>query len=135
MAYLLDTNIWLERLLDQDRAKEVGRFLDAIPGDELGITDFSLHSIGVTLGRLKRTDLLISFVRDVSADGGASLVRLLPEDTAEVVAVMGRFSLDFDDAYQYVAAARHHMTLVSFDSDFDRTDVGRKTPADVLKTI
>ena len=25
--YLLDTNIWLERLLNQDRSSDVGRFL------------------------------------------------------------------------------------------------------------
>lgn len=27
--YLVDTNIWLERLLDQERSAEVGRFLFA----------------------------------------------------------------------------------------------------------
>jgi hypothetical protein len=43
-----------------------------------------------------------------------------------------RFRLDFDDAYQYVAAEKHDLTLVSFDADFDRTDRGRKTPVDVL---
>ena len=43
--------------------------------------------------------------------------------------------LDFDDAYQYVAAETHNLTLVSFDADFDRTERGRKTPADVLKEL
>ncbi|MBN2466385.1 PIN domain-containing protein [candidate division WOR-3 bacterium] len=46
--------------------------------------------------------------------------------------VRKRFKLDIDDAYQYVAAKRHDLTLVSFDADFDRTDRGRKTPADIL---
>jgi hypothetical protein len=45
---------------------------------------------------------------------------------------MRGFNLDFDDAYQYVAAEKHDLTLVSFDADFDRTDRGRKTPADIL---
>lgn len=40
--------------------------------------------------------------------------------------------LDFDDAYQYVIAKRDHLTLVSFDADFDRSDLERKTPAQVL---
>jgi len=26
--YLIDTNVWLERLLDQDRADEVAKFFD-----------------------------------------------------------------------------------------------------------
>ena len=42
--YLVDTNIWLERLLEQARAEEVGRFLAQIPSDQLFITDFSFHS-------------------------------------------------------------------------------------------
>nr|HID14904.1 PIN domain-containing protein [Anaerolineae bacterium] len=42
------------------------------------------------------------------------------------------FRLDFDDAYQYVAAEEYGLTLVSFDTDFDRTERGRKTPAQVL---
>jgi hypothetical protein len=43
-----------------------------------------------------------------------------------------RLHLDFDDAYQYVAAEKHDLTLISFDADFDRTERGRKTPADIL---
>jgi len=37
--YLVDTNVWLERLLDQERSEEVGRFLDRVPSDRLFITD------------------------------------------------------------------------------------------------
>ena len=36
------------------------------------------------------------------------------------------------DAYDYVAAEKHDLVLVSFDSDFDRTELGRKTPGEVL---
>ena len=44
---------------------------------------------------------------------------------------MQRFNLDFDDAYQYVAAEKFNLEIVSFDSDFDRTERGRKTPDQV----
>jgi len=47
--------------------------------------------------------------------------------------VAQRFGLDFDDAYQYVVAARYGLTIISFDTDFDRTEKGRKTPKDLLK--
>jgi predicted nucleic acid-binding protein len=50
-----------------------------------------------------------------------------------VVGVMATFGLDFDDAYQYVAAEREQATLVSFDKDFDKTEQGRQTPGQVLK--
>jgi predicted nucleic acid-binding protein len=39
------------------------------------------------------------------------------------------FHLDFDDAYQYAAAFHHDLVLISFDSDFDKTKLGRKTPS------
>lgn len=43
------------------------------------------------------------------------------------------YGLDFDDAYQYAVAEKHNLTLVSFDKDFDRTERGRKTPAEILE--
>jgi len=60
------------------------------------------------------------------------LINLEPQDTQNLVAVMNQFNLDFDDAYQYVAAERHNLTLVSFDNDFNRTTRGKRTPAEIL---
>jgi predicted nucleic acid-binding protein len=59
--YLVDTNIWLERLLDQERSAEVARFLVLVPTDQLCMSDFSLHSIGVILHRLGRSSVLLDF--------------------------------------------------------------------------
>ncbi|MGA3324644.1 MAG: hypothetical protein ABSF45_09225 [Terriglobia bacterium] len=41
-------------------------------------------------------------------------------------------NLFFDDAYQYSAAQRHGLRIVSFDADFDRTTEGRLLPTDAL---
>jgi len=131
--YLVDTNIWLERLLDQERSEEVGSFLAQISSDLLFMTDFTFHSIGIVLSRLKRTDVLLKFVHDAFIEGDVSIVHFGPEDIAAVVETMQKFGLDFDDAYQYVAAERHNLIVVSFDSDFDRTERGRKTPADLIQ--
>ena len=130
--YLVDTNVWLELMLEQARSEEVGQFLSQIPSEYLFITDFSFHSIGVILRRLNRLELLLSFVQDVFIDGSVVLINLEPQDTQNLVAVMNQFNLDFDDAYQYVAAERHNLTLVSFDNDFNRTTRGKRTPAEIL---
>jgi predicted nucleic acid-binding protein len=45
---------------------------------------------------------------------------------------MKEYGLDFDDAYQYVAARNNDLILVSFDKDFDSTDMRRRTPAMIL---
>jgi hypothetical protein len=131
--YLLDTNIWLERMLDQARSEEVGRLLDQVPADQLFMTDFSLHSIGVILHRLNRQNEFLGFVQDVFIDGGVALVTLESVDMERLVAVINDFGLDFDDAYQYVAAERYEVELVSFDGDFDGTERGRVTPGDIVE--
>ena len=131
--YLVDTNVWLERLLDQEKSCEIGRFLDQISSDQLFITDFSFYSIGIVLSRLNCLDAFLQFVRDAFIDGDVSIVRLSPEDMAKVVDAMQKFNLGFDDAYQYVVAERYGLTVISFDADFDRTERGRKTPKDLLE--
>ncbi|MDI6810798.1 MAG: PIN domain-containing protein [archaeon] len=47
--------------------------------------------------------------------------------------IANRFHLDFDDAYQYTVAEKHDLQIVSFDTDFDRTERGRKTPDEVVQ--
>lgn len=133
--YLLDTNIWLERLLGQAKSDEVGRFLDRVPSDQLFLTDFAFHSICVILIRLKKQRALQDFVRDLLIDGSVSLVMLNPEKTDELLRTMKKFKLDFDDAYQYLAAKDNKLVLVSFDNGFLRTPLGRKTPAEILKRM
>jgi len=127
-VYLVDTNVWLERLLDQTRSEEVGQFLARVPSERLFISDFAFHSIGVVLSRLKQVGALLRFAQDAFVDGAVSLVHLEPEDTPRLVRVMAQFNLDFDDAYQYVTAEKYHLSLVSFDTDFDHTERGRSTP-------
>jgi hypothetical protein len=130
--YLVDTNIWLERLLDQTRSDEVRQFLDATPSEHLFISDFSLHSIGIIMTRLDKAEQLLNFVRDAFIDGGVGLVHLEAEHTRRLVQVAGQFKLDFDDAYQYVAAETHDLITISYDRDFDRTDRGRKEPLQIV---
>jgi len=131
--FLVDTNVWLELLLDQERAGEVRRFLEELDANRLAISDFSLHSIGLVPCRLGKDAVFMEFSSDLLAEGGVLLVRLDPGDLEAVLDVRRQFSLDFDDAYQYVAAMSHGYMLVSFDKHFDRTQRGRKTPLAALE--
>lgn len=125
---LVDTNIWLERLLDQEKSEEVGRFLAKMPTNQLIISDFSLHSIGVILDRLEKQTVFSEFVDDVLIRGGVALRGIPPESMCRLVEVIESYNLDFDDAYQYVVAERAQATIVSFDKDFEQTPQGRQTP-------
>lgn len=72
--YLVDTNIWLERLLEQDHAEQVDMFLSSVPSNQLAISHFSLHSIGVILGRYRRYQEFTAFVHDLFIEGCFSAV-------------------------------------------------------------
>lgn len=56
--YLIDTNIWLELLLRQDKASEVAAFFQAVDASSLAITDFTLYSIGIILTRFSKRRLI-----------------------------------------------------------------------------
>ena len=135
MKALLDTNIFLEIILSQEKAEEAKALLLKSTEQELFITDYSLHSIGLLLFRKKQHDAFRLFVEDVLLNGGVRLLSLQPSEMNLVALASQRFGLDFDDSYQYAVADRHHLVLVSFDSDFQRTDRGYKTPSEVLKNF
>jgi len=132
-VFLLDTNIWLERLLGQRQAEVVAELLDTLSPSDICMTDFTLHSIGVICNRLKQRDVFVKFVDDVLIDSNVLLVSIPANKMKRVVEIMDRFGLDFDDAYQYVAAELEKATIVSFDKDFDKTEQKRLTPMQMLK--
>jgi predicted nucleic acid-binding protein len=131
--FLLDTNIWLERLLGQEQSQIVGQLLDNLEPSEIVMTDFSLHSIGVICNRLKQRDVFLKFVEDVLINSSVRIVNIPPNQMKRLVEIMNRFNLDFDDAYQYVAAEIEKAVIVSFDKDFDKTEQGRLTPMQVIQ--
>jgi len=133
LVFLLDTNIWLERLLGQAQAEVVAELLDTLSPSDMCMTDFTLHSIAVICNRLNQREVFIKFVDDVLIDAGVVLVSIPANQMKRVVEIIDLFRLDFDDAYQYVAAELEKATIVSFDQDFDRTEQRRLTPMQVLK--
>jgi predicted nucleic acid-binding protein len=130
--FLIDTNIWLELLLEQEKADEVCEFFLHVEARLLAITEFSLYSIGIILTRLKKHDLLDDFYSDTIEDSGVGIVRLNIADLKQISDICKKFQLDFDDAYQYFASVKYDMTLVSFDSDFRRMERRSKTPSMIM---
>lgn len=130
--FLLDTNVWLEVLLDRKGADQARRLLEATDAERIAISEFSLYSLGVILIKSNKTAVMRDFLKDTVEDSGVRVLRLEPPTLGDVVDLYERYRLDFDDAYQYAVAERHGYTLVSFDADFDGTPLGRRTPAQVL---
>ncbi len=117
MMFLVDTNVFLEIVLRQDKKEDCKGFLDNNIGN-LNITDFSLHSIGVILFRYGKEEIFQKFVEDVLPN--TKLLSLPVELYGEVVNVRKSLNLDFDDAYQYSMAKYHGLKVVTMDKDFER---------------
>jgi len=130
MSFLLDTNVFLEAMLAQAQAEAVRVLLMNTGKHRFFITDFSLHSIGVILIRRRLGNHYLEFVEDlIHSDIGVFGVE--KADLSDVVGAADDYELDFDDAYQYTVARRNDLSIISFDTDFDRTDRGRISPLEV----
>ena len=92
--FLADTNVFLEILLDQDKGEKCKRFLNKHIQD-IFITDFSLHSIGVILLRQEQGEIYWKFVADILPQ--VQVLSLPISKYSEVFEIYKSFKLDFDD--------------------------------------
>jgi predicted nucleic acid-binding protein len=115
--FLADTNVFLEILLGQDKEEKCKRFLNKHI-QNIFITDFSLHSIGVILLRQQQGEIYRKFVADILPQ--VQVLSLPISKYSEVVDIYKSFKLDFDDAYQFLVAKEFDLEVVTMDSDFKR---------------
>jgi predicted nucleic acid-binding protein len=133
--YLLDANIWLERLLDQQQSDVVCQLLDQLPIESIFISDFTVHSTALALTRRNQSEVLREFVEDLFLDANITVLSFPFEELQIVTETMQKQRLDYDDAYQYALAERYDLQLISFDADFERTERRRQTPNQVLDSL
>jgi len=134
MKYLVDTNVWLEVLLEQERSDECKEFFQNVETNLIAISEFSLYSIGIILCRLYKDELFGNFLDDIMSSF-VSKINLEIDEIKYLLQIRKAYNLDFDDAYQYVVAEKYSLTIISFDSDFDKTPLGRKTPKELLEDL
>ena len=115
---LVDTNIFLEILLDQEKRRECQTFLDKY-SSELVISTFSLYSIGIILcrsGMAKTFDDFLSSILPI-----IQVVSIEPAALNQVTQAHKTMKLDFDDAYQFAVAKHSKFKLATLDKDFKKT--------------
>jgi len=128
MRLLIDSNVFLEVLLEQAESDAAKDFLVHSDKHNFFISDFSLHSICLIVLRHKPVALLEAFLTDTILTGSVIQASVPALELNDVLNNMHRLNLDFDDAYQYTLAEKNGLTLVSFDKDFDHTPNGRQSP-------
>jgi uncharacterized protein len=134
MKLLVDTNIFLEILLEQSNSDISKKFLLESLHHDLFLSDYSFHSIGIILFHKNLHSSFELFINDVIFNLRIPLVNLNPNDMTSLTDNAKRYSLDFDDAYQYSLSEKYNLVIISYDKDFDKTKLGRMTPSDIISS-
>ncbi|MBI2185261.1 MAG: type II toxin-antitoxin system VapC family toxin [Thaumarchaeota archaeon] len=125
---LLDTNIFLELLLDRKKAGECEELLDRVAEGavEAVVTKFTVHAIEALVDNPKT---ILTFLKNLNNSVGLEVYDTSLEEESAVPWIMETTRLDFDDALQYYVAQRSDAeAIVSFDKHFDGLDIPRKEP-------
>lgn len=117
IVYLVDTNIFLEILLSQEKSQKCKEILKSNI-ENICISDFSLHSIGVILFRYKKENIFRLFLHDFVCK--TKIVTLSKKSYINLSTISKEYGLDFDDAYQFEIAHENGFELVTMDKDFDK---------------
>lgn len=115
--HLVDTNIFLEILLQQEKKEDCKKFLIENIGN-LHLTDFSLHSLGIILFKFNKPDIFREFIKDVLPN--IKLLTLPLNLYEELSLIHKKIGLDFDDSYQYLIAKSNGLKIVTMDRDFEK---------------
>jgi predicted nucleic acid-binding protein len=128
---LVDTNIFLEILLSQNKKEECEAFLNQLRnGKKVGVaTDFSIHSIIVIMGSLNKLKELRIFLLSLTAYKGLKIYHTTILDEIKASEIALTQNLDMDDAIQYsTAISLNAEAIVSFDKHFNNLKIPRKEP-------
>ncbi len=117
IKYLIDTNIFLEILLKQEKSDLCKAFLDNKIG-LLHISDFSLHSIGIILFKYSKTKIFHKFLIDIISK--IDLISLPKIYYESIIRFKTDYTLDFDDAYHCSLSKHFQLTIITMDKDFKK---------------
>jgi predicted nucleic acid-binding protein len=129
---LLDTNIFLELLMDRDKAGDCEALLERVSTGEREavVSHFSLHAVEAVIGE---GDGLLDFLRNVENSLGLSVHDTDVSDEIAISLLSKTLGRDFDDSLQYYLAKKLGVDcIVSFDRHFDGLDVKRSEPSEIL---
>lgn len=134
--FLVDTNIFLEILLDQGKSQECVTFLEHAQKEKIVLvcTHYSLHSIETILSKYKKWKILETFLENIQNMENVHLYSTTLQEEQFISKLAQKHGLDFDDACQYFAAKTTGCkSIVTFDNDFNKTDLIVDTPKKILE--
>jgi len=140
MVYLIDTSIFLEVELKQEKKDEAHEFLLKVLKNEIKCitTDFNIDS-AVIIMRNKKAKLadIKKFLVGLVAYEGLTIYEVNLIDRILATKTMEKFKRRYDDALNYfVMKSLGIKEIVSFDRDYDGLpNIKRVEPADALEKL
>jgi predicted nucleic acid-binding protein len=135
VVYLIDTNIFLEVMLRRSRSLECKELLKMLRDGRVKgvVTDFTVYSIMILLGKLGKLDELRNFLLSLTAYKGLYVYNTSISEKIKAINIAGETGLDIDDAIQYaIALSVNAEAIISFDKHFDNLKIPRKEPKDIV---
>jgi len=135
VVYLIDTSVFVEVMLRRSRSLECKELLKMLRDGRVKgvVTDFTVYSIMVLLGKLGKLDELRNFLLSLTAYKGLYVYNTSISEKVKVVDIASETGLDIDDAIQYaVALSVNAEAIISFDKHFDNLKIPRKEPKDIV---
>ncbi|BAJ50787.1 conserved hypothetical protein [Candidatus Caldarchaeum subterraneum] len=125
--YLIDANVILEVLYKREKWQKAASFLERVKKGETTayILHFTLHGISVILGK---PELVSKLIIEISSWRGLGVIATSLDEELAAAEKAIHIGLDFDDGLQYYVAKKRGLTIMSYDSDFDNTDIKRIEP-------
>lgn len=132
---LIDSNIIFSLLLKQNDYKNTEKLFDNIAHFNLQIymTDFAIYSVMLHFHRRNENPAAKIFINTLVQSANFHMYRLQPKELIECLEIDQ--NLDFDDKLHYYLAKKKNLTLISYDQDFNKTDLKRLTPLQALESL
>lgn len=133
--YFLDTNIILEWLLNQEKGDICRQLIYDFyeSGQKVILARFSIYSVEVILIREKKFKTLEGFLYFLNIFDSLEVYNTNFDEEIKIIQISRKYNFDFDDALQYYVAKNNNFQFISLDKDFDKTDLKRIEPKEVLK--
>src|SRR3989344_6425823 len=120
---IIDSNIFLEVILEQERVESASEFLNEIlKGEKQGfISTFSIDSIILNLVKNNaKKNKIISFLNGLLKYEGLRFYQIKIKDRIDALNLMSKHKLDYEDAVIVQSAiSTSSDEIVSFDKHFD----------------
>ncbi len=124
---LIDTNIFLEVLLEQGKTERCKIFLrEILEGKKSAfITSFSIDSIVLSMVRngIEKKNIL-TFLTSLKQYKGLKIYSVSVKDRIKALSSLEKYNLDYEDSIILQSAISLKLNrIISFDKDFDKLDI------------